>query len=110
VQSLRDAGLSLRAIASATGHAVNTVRDDLYQIDTPEPEVHERSGMDEFVDHATGEVIDTWPGCCPRAGPVGGAGARRARPRTPPYAGRVRRLCHLHGGVEATAANLLCRV
>lgn len=38
VSSLRDSGLSLRAIASATGNSVNTVRKDLeqvYQFDTP---------------------------------------------------------------------------
>jgi hypothetical protein len=39
VHSLRHAGLSLRAIASATGHSVNTVQSDqaqVYQLDTPE--------------------------------------------------------------------------
>lgn len=35
VSSLRESGLSIRAIASATGHSVNTVQKDLYQIDTP---------------------------------------------------------------------------
>lgn len=51
VHSLRDAGLSLRAISSATGHSVNTVRaalTEVYQSDTPEPP----------VDRATGEVLD----------------------------------------------------
>ena len=40
VQSLRSAGLSIRAIASATGHSVNTIQADMaqvYQSDTPLP-------------------------------------------------------------------------
>lgn len=63
VQSLRDAGLSLRAIASATGDSHETARKALAPVKelTPEPVVYEPSGMDEFVDHTTGEVIDAWP-------------------------------------------------
>ncbi len=43
VASLRESGLSLRAIAAATGSSVNTVRDaighdDVYQSDTPAPD------------------------------------------------------------------------
>jgi hypothetical protein len=36
VCSLRHAGLSIRAIASATGHSKDTIRKDLYQTGTPE--------------------------------------------------------------------------
>lgn len=38
IQSMREAGMSIRAIASATGHSVNTVQKDMtqvYQSDTP---------------------------------------------------------------------------
>ncbi len=83
VQSLRDAGLSLRAIAAATGDSVTTVRREVAGVPngTPEPtysldEVaeefrvdidegadpdYEPSGMDEFVDRGTGEVLDAAP-------------------------------------------------
>ena len=35
VASLRESGLSLRAIAAVTGNSVNTIREDVYQTDTP---------------------------------------------------------------------------
>lgn len=51
VQSLRDAGLSVRAIAAATGDSKSTVAEIAsgVQIRTPEPLV---------VDESTGEVVD----------------------------------------------------
>ena len=55
VASLRESGLSLRAISSATGLAVNTIRKDVsevYQNDTPEPE------RAEYVNTSTGELTD----------------------------------------------------
>lgn len=63
VQSLRDAGLSLRAIAAVTGNSKQTVIEDLrekvVQIGPPEPVTYEPSGMDEFVvNRETGEVHD----------------------------------------------------
>lgn len=68
VQSLREAGLSLRAISAATGTSVNTVRKaaQVYQIDTP---ARGASGMDEFaVDTTTGEVLDDpWENGSPQA-------------------------------------------
>lgn len=51
ITSLRGSGLSLRAIASATGHSVNTVRHDLnevYQTDTPDEPIEA-----EIVDEPT---------------------------------------------------------
>lgn len=61
VQSLREAGLSLRAIASATGDSKDTIARALSPVsnETPDPEsTYEPSGMDEFtVDRSTGEVI-----------------------------------------------------
>lgn len=62
VQSLRASGLSLRAIAAATGDSKDTVARALAPVadETPEPVVYEPSGMDEFVNRETGEVADDW--------------------------------------------------
>lgn len=54
VASLRDQGLSLRAIASATGNSVNTVRaalDQVYQSDTPANDVAPQVRPSEFYDY-----------------------------------------------------------
>jgi hypothetical protein len=61
VQSLRSAGLSVRAIASATGDSKSSIQRELSPVPdgTSEPEVYEASCMDEFVDPTTGEVADT---------------------------------------------------
>lgn len=54
VQSLRDAGFSIRAISSATGLGKSTIHRELTPVPdgTPEP---------LLVDHATGEVLDDGP-------------------------------------------------
>lgn len=63
VQSLREAGLSLRAIAAATGYSEPTVRRSLAPAsnDAPAPKpqpIYEPSGLDEFtVNRETGEVV-----------------------------------------------------
>lgn len=52
VSSLRESGLSIRAIASATGIDKNTVQSDLnevYEIHTPEPEVNEDVLAEELI-------------------------------------------------------------
>lgn len=59
VHSLRDAGLSLRAISSATGHDVKTVRNDLAQvreIPTPDVTVEESDETVEEIDARLGPI------------------------------------------------------
>lgn len=61
VQSLRESGLSLRAIASATGASKQTVIDDLRVVQTGPPDVYEVAAeriAGNQVDHETGEVLD----------------------------------------------------
>ena len=54
VASLRDSGLSLRAIEAATGISKKTVISDLRQVVESTPPEPEPSGLDEFaVDHST---------------------------------------------------------
>jgi transposase-like protein len=61
VGSMRDSGMSIRAIASAVGMNHQTVANDLSKNrQLPEPVEYEPSGLDEFVavNTATGEVLD----------------------------------------------------
>lgn len=53
VASLRESGLSIRAIASATGSSKNTIKSDLRQVGQFDPPV-----PDEHGDTETGEIID----------------------------------------------------
>lgn len=55
VAELRAAGMSLRAISATTGASVNTIRDDLYQIDTPAP----RSPLTDVIDQIeANDIVD----------------------------------------------------
>jgi len=111
VASLREQGLSLRAIASATGTSLNTVRGDLYQTDTPagpQPEERCTQGV-HVVDALTDSVplepsddirqADTTDPPAPRPTVVGLDGkrytpeqpTRQAAPRRPPLTDAAQR-------------------
>jgi transposase-like protein len=110
VASLRESGLSIRAIESATGHSKDTIRKDLYQIGTPaDPEP-----LDVDADELAEELIAAEPPGAPtestpgqtsrvaealrrahateQPGPVIGLDGKRYQPETRCVRSRIRNL------------------